>query len=130
MIRRPPRSTRTDTLFPYTTLFRSAMSKHGFPGSVSLSVAMCQHLPQVVEDANARGWEFFSHGIYNTRYSYGIDEAQERALREDSIRTVPQPEGQPLKGRLDWKGVVWGMRGSVSVDLSGRRICKKKIMKQ
>src|SRR3546814_7889674 len=26
MIRRPPRSTRTDTLFPYTTLFRSACS--------------------------------------------------------------------------------------------------------
>src|SRR3546814_2433465 len=26
MIRRPPRSTRTDTLFPYTTLFRSAQS--------------------------------------------------------------------------------------------------------
>src|SRR3546814_3597524 len=27
MIRRPPRSTRTDTLFPYTTLFRSARSR-------------------------------------------------------------------------------------------------------
>src|SRR3546814_19729472 len=27
MIRRPPRSTRTDTLFPYTTLFRSLDSK-------------------------------------------------------------------------------------------------------
>src|SRR3546814_6350521 len=27
MIRRPPRSTRTDTLFPYTTLFRSANNK-------------------------------------------------------------------------------------------------------
>src|SRR3546814_6332577 len=27
MIRRPPRSTRTDTLFPYTTLFRSAFGK-------------------------------------------------------------------------------------------------------
>src|SRR3546814_15462306 len=27
MIRRPPRSTRTDTLFPYTTLFRSAGSR-------------------------------------------------------------------------------------------------------
>src|SRR3546814_2714768 len=26
MIRRPPRSTRTDTLFPYTSLFRSLMS--------------------------------------------------------------------------------------------------------
>src|SRR3546814_7828078 len=27
MIRRPPRSTRTDTLFPYTTLFRSNVAK-------------------------------------------------------------------------------------------------------
>src|SRR3546814_9149617 len=27
MIRRPPRSTRTDTLFPYTTLFRSDQSR-------------------------------------------------------------------------------------------------------
>src|SRR3546814_738622 len=29
MIRRPPRSTRTDTLFPYTTLFRSLISQTG-----------------------------------------------------------------------------------------------------
>src|SRR3546814_1903257 len=28
MIRRPPRSTRTDTLFPYTTLFRSGAHRH------------------------------------------------------------------------------------------------------
>src|SRR3546814_3376629 len=33
MIRRPPRSTRTDTLFPYTTLFRSG---HGADGGVAL----------------------------------------------------------------------------------------------
>src|SRR3546814_5170648 len=43
MIRRPPRSTRTDTLFPYTTLFRSSLfyiiyimrskpSRHGYLG--------------------------------------------------------------------------------------------------
>src|SRR3546814_1103254 len=31
MIRRPPRSTRTDTLFPYTTLFRSPLQ---MPGTV------------------------------------------------------------------------------------------------
>src|SRR3546814_2147696 len=30
MIRRPPRSTLTDTLFPYTTLFRSGMRKKGW----------------------------------------------------------------------------------------------------
>src|SRR3546814_212374 len=35
MIRRPPRSTRTDTLFPYTTLFRSAPSAVPF-GSIKL----------------------------------------------------------------------------------------------
>src|SRR3546814_8372039 len=28
MIPRPPRSTRTDTLFPYTTLFRSELAQH------------------------------------------------------------------------------------------------------
>src|SRR3546814_11574731 len=32
MIRRPPRSTRTDTLFPYTTLFRS---RHGLVTTVA-----------------------------------------------------------------------------------------------
>src|SRR3546814_20232067 len=32
MIRRPPRSTRTDTLFPYTTLFRSDYEQFSFPG--------------------------------------------------------------------------------------------------
>src|SRR3546814_4500150 len=31
MIRRPPRSTRTDTLFPYTTLFRSSNSPSNSP---------------------------------------------------------------------------------------------------
>src|SRR3546814_5728924 len=32
MIRRPPRSTRTDTLFPYTTLFRSRVHQHRLAG--------------------------------------------------------------------------------------------------
>src|SRR3546814_18563650 len=32
MIRRPPRSTRTYTLFPYTTLFRSVVSSGGWRG--------------------------------------------------------------------------------------------------
>src|SRR3546814_9785141 len=39
MIRRPPRSTRTDTLFPYTTLFRSrltcsALDEANWPGPI------------------------------------------------------------------------------------------------
>ena len=77
-----------------------AMSRHGFPGSVSLSVALCQHHPEVIDDAARRGWEFFSHGIYNTRYAYGMDEAQERAIIEDSIRTVQAATGQRIRGWL------------------------------
>src|SRR3546814_3366665 len=48
MIRRPPRSTRTDTLFPYTTLFRSRLQRllgagrdaqrHHRPGPSGISV--------------------------------------------------------------------------------------------
>src|SRR3546814_5471292 len=41
MIRRPPRSTRTDTLFPYTTLFRSVAGDalaHRFGGVEALGV--------------------------------------------------------------------------------------------
>jgi allantoinase len=77
-----------------------AMTRHGFPGSVSLSVALCQHHPEVVADANARGWEFFSHGIYNTRYAYGMSEDQERAIIADSIRTVREATGQTIRGWL------------------------------
>src|SRR3546814_19255812 len=41
MIRRPPRSTRTDTLFPYTTLFRSAdsISSDALTGACCISAS-------------------------------------------------------------------------------------------
>src|SRR3546814_3715645 len=47
MIRRPPRSTRTDTLFPYTTLFRSP------PGAV---------LP--IPNDIADGFRFLGNGVH------------------------------------------------------------------
>src|SRR3546814_9936179 len=37
MIRRPPRSTRTDTLFPYTTLFRSTWMTSRVPSALSIA---------------------------------------------------------------------------------------------
>src|SRR3546814_9544008 len=42
MIRRPPRSTRTDTLFPYTTLFRSLLLQHlhQLPNIAELEIAL------------------------------------------------------------------------------------------
>src|SRR3546814_2870682 len=43
MIRRPPRSTRTDTLFPYTTLFRSQHSPQRFSRSPQQLIADHEH---------------------------------------------------------------------------------------
>ncbi|MDE1149965.1 MAG: polysaccharide deacetylase family protein [Azospirillaceae bacterium] len=76
------------------------MDKAGVRGSISLSVAMLDHHPEIIEACVARNWEFFSHGIYNTRYSYGMDEAQERAVLEDSIRSVQAATGQRIRGYL------------------------------
>src|SRR3546814_11513562 len=39
MIRRPPRSTRTDTLFPYTTLFRSMVGRGDFAAAACFVMA-------------------------------------------------------------------------------------------
>src|SRR3546814_18026642 len=52
MIRRPPRSTRTDTLVPYTTLFRS-MEEEVFP---VCAPAMLAQFPGLADDS-AQAWE-------------------------------------------------------------------------
>src|SRR3546814_3627505 len=44
MIRRPPRSTRTDTLFPYTTLFRSTQGAERLLDRNDLDVVVEAHL--------------------------------------------------------------------------------------
>src|SRR3546814_16629849 len=49
MIRRPPRSTRTDTLFPYTTLFRS-----------QLVAARCVDSTQAKENRGRKGWNIIA----------------------------------------------------------------------
>src|SRR3546814_4929722 len=54
MIRRPPRSTRTDTLFPYTTLFRSnivlAIGTQGNPNRMRCEGADQPHIIYQVDD--------------------------------------------------------------------------------
>src|SRR3546814_16345571 len=57
MIRRPPRSTRTDTLFPYTTLFRSRppeYGRHGRPPRRRHRRARCGR--RAPPDRHARRW--------------------------------------------------------------------------
>src|SRR3546814_3614062 len=56
MIRRPPRSTRTDTLFPYTTLFRSALLRFARAGIGELAIEPLHGEAEVAgEPGPARG---------------------------------------------------------------------------
>src|SRR3546814_11595190 len=54
MIRRPPRSTRTDTLFPYTTLFRSDAKSHYGTG---------RQYRVPARGVPLKGWVFAPHGF-------------------------------------------------------------------
>lgn len=76
------------------------LDEYGVRGSISLSTALCEHHPEIIEMCLQRDWEFFSHGIYNTRYTYGMDEAQEREMIEDSIDTIRRHTGQDCAGYL------------------------------
>ncbi|MDX2158813.1 MAG: polysaccharide deacetylase family protein [Hyphomicrobiaceae bacterium] len=76
------------------------MDRHGVRGSVSLNVAVADHYPEIIEACVRRGWELFSHGVYNTRYTYGMTEAQERQFIEDVRLSIKRCSGQDLKGWL------------------------------
>ncbi len=78
----------------------AAMDKYGVKGSVSLNVAVCDHFPDIAAAMRERQWEFFSHGIYNTRYTYNMDEQQERAFIEDVKASILKWGGHELKGWL------------------------------
>src|SRR3546814_3774697 len=51
MIPRPPRPTRTDTLFPYTTLFRSIAKAGGRATAVAVDVAKADQMAALVQTA-------------------------------------------------------------------------------
>ena len=77
-----------------------AMDRCGVRGSISLNIALCDHHPEIIEECAKRDWEFFSHGIYNTRFTYEMSEAQEREFIEDAFATVEKHTGQRLAGWL------------------------------
>ena len=54
------------------------MPHRGLRGSLSLSPALCTHPPEILALCKERAWEFFTHGIYNTRFLFGMSEDEER----------------------------------------------------
>ncbi|WP_371189339.1 polysaccharide deacetylase family protein [Thalassotalea maritima] len=76
------------------------LDKYGIRGSISLSTALCDHHPEIISMCSERDWEFFSHGIYNTRYTYGMSEQQERDMIKQSMEAIYQHTGQMCAGYL------------------------------
>src|SRR3546814_6646335 len=86
MIRRPPRSTRTDTLFPYTTLFRSKQS------------------PDINQGVDRKHPELQGAGDQGLMFGYASNEtkAMMPAAIHYSHRLVEQQAKVRKKGKLKW----------------------------
>src|SRR3546814_12717870 len=97
MIRRPPRSTRTDTLFPYTTRFRSVRFRNG------------RKLGKVEEGFAAT----LSHG--DTFFFAGLSLEVEKIDTEDLlVRATTRPARIPTYGRARMPistNLAWRVRG-------------------
>src|SRR3546814_20676299 len=123
MIRRPPRSTRTDTLFPYTTLFRSPAAGRavGAHAALALSLALSGHSRVLVhrhflgERQHVRClsgstvwlcWLCFPEGRSGSRSSAPWLNTRADAGREFSA--LPAAVGRPEKRRVGNGGVMTG----------------------
>src|SRR3546814_5766203 len=104
MIRRPPRSTRTDTLFPYTTLFLSAIkhlarvSKPGrriYSGSKELptvrnglGITIVSTPKGVLSDTEARSEEHTSELQSLMRISYAVFCLKKKIRAHDRVSRI------------------------------------------
>src|SRR3546814_20547416 len=89
MIRRPPRSTRTDTLFPYTTLFRSPAT---FRMRLILSVKSAADEPNLSKQAGDYGPVSPPAVIVRLRVQSALAGALEKSV---------QPADRPTRYRMD-----------------------------
>src|SRR3546814_9593418 len=115
MIRRPPRSTRTDTLFPYTTLFRSlAQLVDRFPDRLDLAkLAGDEALPAKagIDAHHQHQVDVFQYVIENLGGRGGVERnARPLAPRLDALDgavdmgTGLGMDGDDVGPRLDRKG--------------------------
>src|SRR3546814_3435885 len=116
MIRRPPRSTRTDTLFPYTTLFRSLLvgddHDRGVVALLDLAQRAALFVEQVVGDVD-RGLHQHLPGVLLHRVLFGdADDGQRQRLdaahaavafaaRADDLAGFAQARAQALARELE-----------------------------
>src|SRR3546814_15869073 len=139
MIRRPPRSTRTDTLFPYTTLFRSRRSAVRRPAGLKARpdpLAACAKRGRHTRQTEIRNGPMgiFSRltDIINSNLNSILDRAE---APEKIIRLVIQATADTLvvvrsTAAKDRKRVGWGKGVAGRLDLGGRLNIKQKKTKK
>src|SRR3546814_18783171 len=128
MIRRPPRSTRTDTLFPDTTLFRSAWAS---ASTRLITIGGSSTMKSASTGASfSRTWRTFSASSIGRSWDdrKTVSAAAEPAaiMRPAANAAAPPHALGIFVIASDRKRVVKGKSVSVRVDLGGRRIIKKK----
>src|SRR3546814_11521298 len=128
MTRRPPGSTRTATLFPYTALFRSAGIAHRYRYARAAEAATGTANAMISNELEIEPWrtQLSQRGRVQIR-DFLQDSAADR-IRECLAHEVPREVSQRADLALegDRKRVVSGKSVSVRVDLGGRRIIKNK----
>src|SRR3546814_17188440 len=106
MIRRPPRSTRTDTLFPYTTLFRSPGGRVGLRNQRALPDPFGAEAPESSGCGFPESFTGLGVGDSSTQV---CDQAGQRERAARTALAVDQAHPQLLEeagGLLDRKSVV------------------------
>src|SRR3546814_13564849 len=123
MIRRPPRSTRTDTLFPYTTLFRSARLAHAGSAGDDVVGALLDAVETFVHPLD--------QPVGETRGARVLVDADDAVLgKADSVASVVDGlDGTKLGCRPDGTSVAQGKSLAGRVELGGRQLMIKKKRK-
>ena len=68
--------------------------------TISLNLAVLELFPPIRDLIVDRAWAIMSHGIFNTRFLYGMDEDEERAFYAENMAMHEHHMGRPLRGML------------------------------
>lgn len=72
----------------------------GLRGTVSLNLGVIEHYPEVFEACESRSWDYLGHGLYNTRYMWGVSEDHEREHIAQCVDIFRRRTGRQLQGWL------------------------------
>ena len=76
------------------------LDRHGLRATVCLNADVCREYPQIIEEGNARAWEWMGHGHNNSELLAGLEEDAERTLIEEVLSAIERSTGQRPKGWL------------------------------